>query len=206
MCIELKNLEFNFLDYLILFGAFFIKMPIYIFHVWLPKAHVEAPVYGSIVLAAVLLKLGIYGLIRLILIFIKICVLYGYIIFRVSIVGRVAVRVMCLIQVDMKRLVAYSSVVHINFLLLSILTLLKVGFLRSYIMIVGHGLCSSGLFYMVNIYYKKSLSRIVFLNKGIISLVPFYALWWFLFCSSNFSFPLSMNFIAELFIIGVIIS
>lgn len=82
----------------------------------------------------------------------------------------------CMIQVDIKRLVAYSSVVHINFLLLAILSLIKVGFLRSYIIIVGHGLCSSGLFYIVNVYYRKSMSRIIFLNKGIIFLIPAYSI------------------------------
>lgn len=128
------------------------------------------------VLAAILLKLGTYGLIRVIIIFLKICVLYGYIIFRVSIVGGFVVGMVCMIQVDIKRLVAYSSVVHINFLLLAILSLIKVGFLRSYIMIVGHGLCSSGLFYIVNVYYIKSMSRIIFLNKGIIFLIPSYSI------------------------------
>lgn len=205
MIMEYRGILFNFVDYLILFGAFFIKIPIYIFHVWLPKAHVEAPVYGSIVLAAILLKLGTYGLIRVMIIFLKTCILYGYVIFRVSIVGGFVVSMVCMVQVDIKRLVAYSSVVHMNFLLLAMISLIKVGFLRSYVIIVGHGLCSSGLFYMVNIYYRKSISRIIFLNKGIILLMPAYSMWWFLLCSSNFSFPLSINFIRELFIIGVVI-
>lgn len=124
-----------------------------------------------------LLKLGTYGLIRIIRVFIFRCLIYNYLIFRVSIVGSIIVRILCLIQIDLKRLVAYSSVVHINFLLCSILTMNKIGFVGSYIIIIGHGLCSSGLFYIVNIYYLKSNRRIIFLNKGFLSLMPSYVIW-----------------------------
>lgn len=128
----------------------------------------EAPVYGSIILAGVLLKIGRYGLIRMLEIFIKSRVKYNYLIFRIGIIGRILVGVVCLVQVDMKRLVAYSSVVHINLILCSIITLFNLGFLRRYIIIISHGLCSSGLFYIVNIYYRRTMSRLLILNKGLI--------------------------------------
>lgn len=204
LVMEIYN--FNFWGYLIIYIAFFIKIPIYIVHIWLPKAHVEAPVYGSIILAGVLLKIGRYGLIRLLEIFIKSRIKYNYLIFRIRIIGRILVGIVCLVQVDIKSLVAYSSVVHINLILCRILTLFNLGFFRRYIMIISHGLCSSGLFYIVNIYYSRTMRRLLILNKGLIRKLSILILWWFLLCSANFSFPFSMNFIREILILMVIIN
>lgn len=198
--------EFNFWGYLIIYTAFFIKIPIYIVHIWLPKAHVEAPVYGSIILAGVLLKIGRYGLIRILEIFIKSRIKYNYLIFSIRIIGRILVGIVCLVQVDIKSLVAYSSVVHMNLILCGIMTLFNLGFLRGYIIIISHGLCSSGLFYIVNIYYSRTIRRLLVLNKGLIRKLSILILWWFLLCSVNFSFPFSMNFIREILILIVIVN
>nr|YP_009905707.1 NADH dehydrogenase subunit 4 [Aphaenogaster famelica]QGW36313.1 NADH dehydrogenase subunit 4 [Aphaenogaster famelica] len=206
MIIIMKNYLFSLWTFMMVYMAFFIKMPIYLFHIWLPKAHVEAPVYGSMILAGILLKMGSYGLLRLMEIFINSSYTYGYIIFSVSMVGGLLVSMMCLIQIDMKSLVAYSSVVHMNMMLCSLLTMCKLGFLSSYIMMVSHGLCSSGLFYMVNLYYKRTHSRLLFLNKGMLSLLPSLGLWWFLLCVINFSFPFSINFFSEVMMLGTIMN
>lgn len=192
-------------EYLLIFGAFFIKLPVFLFHVWLPKAHVEAPVYGSMLLAAVLLKLGRYGLLRVILIFGDGCVIYRYLVIRLRMLGGVFIRFLCITQVDMKRLVAYSSVVHINIILASLFTIIKIGFIGGFIAIVSHGLCSSGLFFIVNSYYRRSFRRLLILNNGLSRVLSTLIFWWFLLCASNFSFPFSLNFIGEVLIIITLI-
>nr|DAC76852.1 TPA_asm: NADH dehydrogenase subunit 4 [Pseudomyrmex veneficus] len=192
-------------DYLIMIGAFLIKLPVYVFHVWLPKAHVEAPVYGSMILAGVLLKLGGYGLYRMVM-FMKPIPLMNLFFISVGLIGGVMISFLSMIQVDMKSLVAYSSVVHMNLMLSSFLTMMMLGWSSTLMLMISHGICSSGLFYMVNVYYIRSSSRLLLLNKGMINYMPIMSIWWFLLCSSNFSFPLSLNFISEITMLMTLLS
>nr|YP_004021384.1 NADH dehydrogenase subunit 4 [Solenopsis richteri]ADP01804.1 NADH dehydrogenase subunit 4 [Solenopsis richteri] len=198
--------DYSFGGFLMIYMAFYIKMPMYVVHIWLPKAHVEAPVYGSMILAGILLKMGSYGLIRLLEVFTYMSMKFNYMILSLSIIGSVMVSMLCLIQVDMKSLVAYSSVVHMNMMLCALMTMHKLGVLGSYIMMISHGLCSSGLFYMVNLFYERSGSRLLVFNKGAMSKLSSVMLWWFLLCVANFSFPFSLNFFSELMILMVILN
>ncbi|NEV49080.1 hypothetical protein EUZ93_01045 [Wolbachia pipientis] len=124
------------------------------------------------VLAGILLKIGGYGVIRLMIILYIAIIKFRYIIFIVGIIGRLLVRILCIVQIDIKILVAYSSVVHINIILSRIIVIRKLGILSRYVVIISHGLCSSSLFYIVNLYYKRSIRRLLILNKGIIRILP----------------------------------
>nr|AML26563.1 NADH dehydrogenase subunit 4 [Staphylinidae sp. BMNH 1274698] len=185
--------------------VFLVKMPMYMFHLWLPKAHVEAPVSGSMILAGVMLKLGGYGMMRLILIFGSIINELNYIFIIISMLGGVIVSLVCLRQSDMKSLIAYSSVAHMGFVLGGLMTMNSWGLYGSLAMMIAHGLCSSGLFCLSNINYERLMSRSLYLNKGMINLMPSLTLFWFLLCSSNMAAPPSFNLVGEIMLINSLV-
>nr|ALO76663.1 NADH deshydrogenase subunit 4 [Ceratocanthus sp. CER01] len=204
------NFFFSFLMWIIYFYlsmsfVFFVKMPMYFVHLWLPKAHVEAPVSGSMILAGVMLKLGGYGLMRLMQIMMKTGVKFNIYFIIISLVGGVLVSLTCLRQFDLKSLIAYSSVAHMGLVMSGILTMNYWGLSASLAMMVAHGLCSSGLFCLANINYERLLSRSFYLNKGLINIVPSMCLWWFLFSSSNMAAPPSLNLLGEIMLINSLI-
>lgn len=196
------NLINNIYIYIYLLLAFLVKIPIFFFHLWLPKAHVEAPIRGSIILAGIILKLGGYGLLRIILIIEELCLIYNYFIISFRLIGAVFIRLLCLKQIDIKILVAYSSVVHIGIIISRLIRINYWGYIGGLIIIIGHGLCSSGLFCLVNINYERLLSRRILLNKGIINIIPSIRLFWFILCIFNISSPPSLNLFREIIIIN----
>jgi NADH-ubiquinone oxidoreductase chain 4 len=185
--------------------AFFMKIPIYLLHLWLPKAHVQAPVSGSIILAGVLLKLGGYGLYRAYPLINKFAVNFNFIWITLNLIGGILVRLNCLRLLDMKSLVAYSSVSHIGVILCGLLRFTCWGLNGSYLFIIGHGLCSSCLFLLVNISYERLGRRSLILNKGLLNFMPSIGIWWFLICVGNMGCPPSLNLMGEIFLINGII-
>lgn len=181
--------------------AFLVKAPIWGVHLWLPKAHVEAPVRGSIVLAGILLKLGGYGLMKLFLTANPINISLSSIFLRVSLWGLIAVRLICLRQVDIKRLIAYSSVVHICIIIIGILRITTVGWAGAIIIIIGHGTSSPGIFSIANFNYETSASRNIILQKGAHMINPFAAIVWFLLLAANMAAPPSIRLASEILII-----
>lgn len=196
----------NSLIYFCLIIAFLVKMPIFFVHLWLPKAHVEAPVSGSIILAGVLLKLGGYGLLRVYILIQSLAIKFNIIFYVISLVGGVLISLVCLIQVDIKALIAYSSVAHMGVVIRGLITLSLWGFWGSYVLMIGHGLCSSGLFCLSNIVYERTNSRSLLINKGLINFMPSLSLWWFLLSSRNIAAPPSLNLVGEIFLFNSIIS
>lgn len=167
------KINFNTLNIIILVRtmlAFLVKIPIFLGHLWLPKAHVEAPVIGSIILAAVLLKLGGYGLIRIAPLFSSNFILN--LVISISLTGSGLIGFICLNQLDIKVIIAYSSVAHIGLVIGGILYLSNLGLRGAIILIIAHGVRSSIIFFGGNILYSRRFSRRIVLSKGLLASFP----------------------------------
>nr|YP_009333640.1 NADH dehydrogenase subunit 4 [Monema flavescens]AOV94109.1 NADH dehydrogenase subunit 4 [Monema flavescens]ATO90162.1 NADH dehydrogenase subunit 4 [Monema flavescens] len=191
-----------FLLYISMIMAFLVKMPMYFVHLWLPKAHVEAPVSGSMILAGVMLKLGGYGLLRVLILLQEVGLKLNFIWVSISLVGGFYISLKCFSQVDIKSLIAYSSVAHMSLVIGGIMTMNYWGFMGSYILMIGHGLCSSGMFCLANINYERVHSRSLYINKGMMNFMPSMSMWWFLLLSSNMAAPPSLNLMGEISLIN----
>ena len=176
--------------------AFIVKTPMYMVHVWLPKAHVEAPVAGSIVLAGVLLKLGSYGL----LIFcprIKRMILLLYLSLRI--VGSLYCRIICIRQWDLKRLIAYSSVVHMGVVTVGVVRGMEMGYFCAIIIVVAHGVCSPIIFSLAFLVYNSSHTRLISRNKGTLA-TPIISFFLFTILAINIGVPPRLNLWSEVII------
>nr|BAU24808.1 NADH_dehydrogenase_subunit_4 [Lepetodrilus nux] len=198
--------SFSSLVFLTALGAFLVKLPMYSVHLWLPKAHVEAPVAGSMILAGVLLKLGGFGMIRMhqFLSLTEPGILKD-LLFCFAIFGGVITSLICFRQVDLKSLIAYSSVGHMSLVLAGIFSGSSWGWQAALSMMLAHGLCSSGLFALANFNYEKTNTRSLVLSKGMLMMCPIISMWWFLFCAVNMAAPPSINLVSEIMVFPAIL-
>nr|ASX94026.1 NADH dehydrogenase subunit 4 [Ancistrus sp. VRP-2014]AUJ22827.1 NADH dehydrogenase subunit 4 [Ancistrus cryptophthalmus] len=181
--------------------AFLVKMPLYGVHLWLPKAHVEAPVAGSMVLAAILLKLGGYGMMRMMVMLDPLSKDMAYPFIILAIWGIIMTGSICLRQTDLKSLIAYSSVSHMGLVAGGILIQTPWGFTGAIILMIAHGLVSSALFCLANTTYERTHSRTMVLARGLQVIFPLTATWWFIASLANLALPPLPNLMGEMIII-----
>lgn len=181
-----------------IFFAFAVKVPMIPVHIWLPEAHVEAPTAGSVLLAGILLKLGSYGMFRFLLpLFIYGTIYYLPLVYSLCLLGIIYGSLTTLQQIDFKKIIAYSSVVHMNFALLGLFSLNLEGIQGCFYLMLSHGIVSSALFLCVGCLYDRYHTRIIKYYGGLVFSMPMFSLFFLIFSLANIAFPGTSGFVSE---------
>ena len=204
--IELLSLripqQYQYLLWLAFFSSFAVKLPMWPFHTWLPDAHVEAPTAGSVILAAILLKMAGYGFIRFSLgLFPVASDYFTPLIFALSIIAIIYTSLVALMQDDMKKLIAYSSVAHMGFVTIGIFSITKQGLEGSIIQMLSHGLISAALFLSVGVLYDRYHSRMISSYGGLVNIMPKYAFVLMIFTLAALGLPGTSGFVGEFMVL-----
>jgi len=194
--------EFQYLLWMAFFSSFAVKMPMWPFHTWLPDAHVEAPTAGSVILAAILLKMAGYGFLRFSVPMFPIASEYFIpLIYTLSIIAIIYTSLVALMQEDMKKLIAYSSVAHMGYVTLGIFTFTKQGIDGSIFQMISHGLISAALFLCVGVLYDRLHSRLINSYGGVVNYLPKYSLIFIIFILGSLGLPGTTGFLGEFLVL-----
>lgn len=193
------NDKYSIIFLCILF-SFFTKIPSYPFHSWLPEVHVEAPTIGSVILAGILLKVGVFGIIRFVLFIFNIEFFLNFI-YLILFLSFIYSSIVCLKEFDLKRIIAYFSISHMNFSLFALFSNNFYGLLGCIFFSIGHGFTASGLFSCIGTLYARSHTRNINYYSGLFYLMPLFSIFFFIFLLSNLAMPLTINFSSEFFIL-----
>jgi len=187
------------------FLSFASKIPMFPFHIWLPEAHVEAPTVGSVLLAGILLKLGVYGFLRFsISLFPQASFYFSPFVFILSIIGVLYASMTAIRQTDLKRIIAYSSIAHMNLVTLGIFSFNILGLEGAILQSISHGFVSGGMFLLIGVLYDRYHSRFLYYYSGLVHMMPIYAIFFLVFTLANIALPGTSSFVGEfLLLIGI---